>query len=762
MYSPRKRSLEVFNAASAPIRLKILRLLYSIGPLNYSEIMNQLELSPNRDAGKFAYHLKSTVNAGLVNLVKETKKYKITPIGRAVVDFDQRIDEHLQRAQGKLLVRTSRIAIEEFDKNMISQVLNREAGVPIDLAQKIAGETEERLQKLDTLYLTASLIREFVNAILIEKGLQEYRHKLTRLGIPVYDVTRIIKSAIGPSQNVETLHSLTGDNVFREYTLLNVLPRDVADAHLSGSLHVSGLEHRILKLNEFQHDLRLFLQNGFRSDQMGISLNPPKNLCTALLIVSAIIENSQTGLAGEQCINHFNLFLAPFVQKESSEKLNEILTLFLFNINKAVVSGSPIKISLGLDFTVPRHLAEEEAIGIDGRPTGCYGDYTDDAQKLLNKLVDINLSETHKPIFNPKLIFNINTNILRKKEIRSSIQKVHKLVARYGTPYFINLTKKWQNKASYISTGTRLASDWTNDWELDTIRSGAMDNIIINLPRLAYESRGSDTKLRESLNNCLEIIGKSLDIERHEIKDRVNFSLLPILSQKIRGEQYLRLRNSTSLIGFIGLNEATKIQTDHQLGYDNEAFRFAFKLIKYMANRVEKLSKELDFRINLTQTSNLEVSQRLAELDAKKFGWGVVFTQGTKENPYYTDLVAVPLETEISIKERLKVEGAFHKFSKGGHISLIELVETEQKLSSLLETTEIICKNDVGAFAFSRAYSFCDNCRRSFVGIMLKCPSCKAVDSLTQYGRLVPSYLPLNDWPKPKKMAVNKRFRYII
>ena len=123
MYNPRKRSLEIFNAASAPIRLKILRLLYSVGPLNYSEIMNQLELSPNRDAGKFAYHLKSTVNAGLVNFVKETKKYKISSIGRSVIDFDQRIDEYLQRAQGKLLVRTSRIAIEEFDKNMFVRFL---------------------------------------------------------------------------------------------------------------------------------------------------------------------------------------------------------------------------------------------------------------------------------------------------------------------------------------------------------------------------------------------------------------------------------------------------------------------------------------------------------------------------------------------------------------------------------------------------------------------------------------------------------------
>ena len=93
---------------------------------------------------------------------------------------------------GKLYVRTSRQAMEEFNADKILQSLVKEAGMPVELAQKITSETESRLYKFQTQYLTAPLIREMVNSLLVEHNLEEYRHKLTRLGLPVYDVTQLL------------------------------------------------------------------------------------------------------------------------------------------------------------------------------------------------------------------------------------------------------------------------------------------------------------------------------------------------------------------------------------------------------------------------------------------------------------------------------------------------------------------------------------------------------------------------------------------
>ncbi|TMI27925.1 helix-turn-helix transcriptional regulator, partial [Candidatus Bathyarchaeota archaeon] len=73
-------SSEVIDAASAPVRLQILKLLTSRGPLPYTEIMTEAKLDPVRDAGKFVYHLKTLRKAGLVTVEKGTKKYSITEL----------------------------------------------------------------------------------------------------------------------------------------------------------------------------------------------------------------------------------------------------------------------------------------------------------------------------------------------------------------------------------------------------------------------------------------------------------------------------------------------------------------------------------------------------------------------------------------------------------------------------------------------------------------------------------------------------------
>jgi hypothetical protein len=70
-------------------------------------------------------------------------------------------------------------------KSHLDDLMNGKIGT---LAKEIAEEAKKRLKTLRKPFLTAPLIREVINAILIEKNLSDYRHKLTRLGIPPYDI----------------------------------------------------------------------------------------------------------------------------------------------------------------------------------------------------------------------------------------------------------------------------------------------------------------------------------------------------------------------------------------------------------------------------------------------------------------------------------------------------------------------------------------------------------------------------------------------
>ena len=188
----RVRGIKVLKAISSSLRLQILNLLFDKGPLSYTELMSSLKMNPSRDAGRFAYHLKFLLKADLTEADVESRKYCLTELGKMVIEIADRVDKKALKPKG-MLVRASRFALEDFDANRIATSLMREAKMPAELAQKMAKEAEKRLLKAKTKYVTAPLVREIVNAMLIENGLEEYRHKLTRLGLPVHEVTLLIE-----------------------------------------------------------------------------------------------------------------------------------------------------------------------------------------------------------------------------------------------------------------------------------------------------------------------------------------------------------------------------------------------------------------------------------------------------------------------------------------------------------------------------------------------------------------------------------------
>lgn len=575
MHNPRRLGTRVLKAVSSSLRLQVLNMLFDRGPLSYTEVMNILHLNPSRDAGRFAYHLKFLIKADLVEPDAAAKKYKLTELGRMLVEVAERIEEKSFKRR-KMMVRTSRLSMEEFDRNKIAAVLVKEADVPQDLAQKIARETEGRLLEIKAKYLTAPLIRELVNAILIEKGLEEYRHKLTRLGLPVYDVTQLIKSAGTGSYSVSAVHESAGDAVIEEYTLLNALPRDIADAHLSGSLHLDNLGVWILKPAEFVHDLSFFFKHGLQLNgpQLAAFVSPPpRSLEAAFTMISHLLRISALEISGEQLLDYFNIFLAPFVRGISPERIRENLRLFVLDMNQNVPNSEKLLTSsVGLEFGIPSYFEDKEAIGPGGKKEGVYSDYSEESSLLLSLLLETVLEESRqKPLFQPSLLVKLRPETLLNNEYKPVLDLAHQLAAERGLPYFANLASKEQAHASYLATGSRFTNDWKGDWEIDTQRLGTADKVLINLPRIVYESEAKATKFYELLDEQLEMALRAMEMKYQIIKMRGREGLLPFLTHKASGEQYSRFENFTRLIGLVGLNEAIESFYGKSVLEDNRA-----------------------------------------------------------------------------------------------------------------------------------------------------------------------------------------------
>jgi ribonucleoside-triphosphate reductase len=144
-----------------------------------------------------------------------------------------------------LFVRTSEESISDWDRSKITDALIRETLIDRDTANEISKEAEHMIRKSGIQVITAPLIRELVNARLIEKGLESTRKMHTRLGMPLYDVDNLILHPNKENANVphgpEATNLTLAEGIKKEYALLSVFSQDIADAHMNGDIHLHDL-----------------------------------------------------------------------------------------------------------------------------------------------------------------------------------------------------------------------------------------------------------------------------------------------------------------------------------------------------------------------------------------------------------------------------------------------------------------------------------------------------------------------------------------
>ncbi|MFZ0966593.1 MAG: anaerobic ribonucleoside-triphosphate reductase [Candidatus Bathyarchaeia archaeon] len=727
----RVRGVKILKAVSSPLRLQILNLLFDRGPLSYTELMGSLKMNPSRDAGRFAYHLKFLLKADLIEADVEAKKYCLTELGKIVIDVTERIEKKAFKPKG-MLVRTSRFAPEEFDANKIANSLIKETKMPAELAQKVAKEAEKWLLKSKTKYLTAPLVREVANAILIEKGLEEYRHKLTRLGLPVYDVTTLIDTKSKTSEGSTSIHETAGETVLKEYILLNVFPRDIADAHLSGSLHIHGLSSWILKPSEIIHDLRFFFQNGLNLEEINVlqsSYSPPQNLESALSIAFNVLLHSVKEIDETQTIDYFNVFLAPFVKGMDFSEIKEALRLFIANINQHVNA------SLGLELTIPDFIADKPAFGPSGKHVGKYADFFEESQILASLIFEIFAEESvRKPLFNPKIILKMRPETFADEKAKAMLLKAHQLASEKGLPYFANMLEKDQKYSVFSSSGFRLKADLNGDWEIDTLRTGCLGYVTINLPRITYESGKDKTKFFEIFRERFEMATRALEIKDRALKQHGK-GLLPFLMQSVNGDHYFRLENCSRIINLAGLKEALEAFNEKSIREDEKKLEFAEEIMQNILAYIQKIGRKRGKRLSTAIMLDFEASERLVQLDIERYGIAKVRFSGTREKPFYSTISKLILQDgkispEPSILER-KMRGLH-----GGNLTVIDLGEVEHKPDELMSLTKQIFEvYNMEFLTYNRKLTYCVNCKRSWFGLLHKCPSCGSTSTLTVFDR---------------------------
>ncbi|HAV43590.1 TPA: anaerobic ribonucleoside-triphosphate reductase [bacterium] len=672
-----------------------------------------------------------------------------------------------------LFVRSSKDNILIWDRKRIMDALVREAQIQPEMADKISQEVEKDVREFKVKYLTAPLIRELVDVKLIEHGLEEARKSHARLGIPLRDAEELIiyhnKENANIPHNPEATNLTLAESIKREYALLNVFSEDVADAHICGDIHLHdlGMIDRPYCSGQNLEYVKKFGLNLTNSLSMAKPAKHPETLLAHMVKYSASLQGHFAGAIGWDAVN---LFFAPFLVGLSDKEMRQIAQMLIFEYSQQAVArgGQAIFSDINLYWEIPKHFENVPAIGPGGTYTGKnYSDYIEEAQRFAWALFDVYLGGDGcgRPFFFPKPLVHITEKFFSTPRHAEFLEHICSVVAEKGNTYFVFD----RGDTAKISECCRLSfkleqsdlDDAQHPWKM---RYSAIQNITLNLPRLAYLAKSNDYKLFKKLEELLELAVKAHLQKRGFITKLLALGdegSLSLLAMKSDGEFYLRMHRATYLIGLLGLNEMVQFHTGREMHESEDSFKFGLKTIAHLNLLCKELSKKYGMRFVLEQTPAESTAYRFARLDVDHHPESLQVVKGDKESGgvYYTNSTYLNVGESISPIERVKKEGLLHNLIEAGALTHIWLGETKPLPSSLASFVIKTFRHTQSAqIAFSPEFTSCNDCQRFARGLYDKCPACAStnVEGIT---RITGYFSKVSGWNKGKLAELRDRYR---
>ncbi|HUL30312.1 MAG TPA: anaerobic ribonucleoside-triphosphate reductase [Thermodesulfobacteriota bacterium] len=673
-----------------------------------------------------------------------------------------------------LFVRTSDESMLGWDRQRIVDALMRETYVDFDTAKTIAREVEDLIATSKIRRITAPLIRELVDTKLVERGLEQARKMHTRLGMPLYDIDQLILHPNKENANIphgpEATNLTLAERIKKEYALLTVFSQDVADAHMRGDIHLHdlGFIDRPYCSGQSLEYIKRFGLSLPNSIAMAKPAKHPEVLLAHMVKFAAALQTHFAGAIGWDSIN---LFFAPYLVGMSDRELRQLAQMMIFEFSQQAVArgGQAIFTDLNLYWEIPKHFENVPALGPGGEFTGkTYSDYLKESQSFVNAIFDVYQEGdgSGRPFFFPKPLVHITEKFFQTPGHADFLSHICEVASEKGNTYFVFD----RGETAKISECCRLSfkldqtdlEDAKQPWKM---RYSALQNVTLNLPRIAYLAKGEDSALFSKIAEFVEMAVKAHLEKKRFIEKLLSLGEkgpLALLAMNRDGSPYLRMHRASFLVGMVGLNELVQIHTEREMHQSKGAFKFGLKVIAHMKLLVDKFSQRYGMRFVLEQTPAESTAYRFAKLDLKyhspKSGH-IVKGDISKGEIYYTNSTYLNNAAVLNPIERVRQEGLFHPLIEAGaltHIWLGEAKPSKASLANFVIKTFQWTQND--QIAFSPEFTTCNVCNRTSRGLRSACAYCGSedVDGIT---RITGYFTKVSSWNKGKIGELRNRYR---
>ncbi|MBA4460233.1 MAG: ArsR family transcriptional regulator, partial [Nitrosopumilaceae archaeon] len=549
--------------------------------------------------------------------------------------------------------------------------------LPIELAQKITEEVENRIYKYQTTYLTGSLIREMVNSVLLEHGHEEYRNKLARLGLPVYDVQEMLTNLDNVGNGTDGLLFNTGQRVFAEHLLTNILPKDVADSHLSGDLHITNPGVWSMIPDTIFVNVKELIEDGI--------VLGGKNLDVSRVPLSKSLDDITSSLS----------VIISLLSKEASQEivLDGIVSLF----GKQTKNIEELEQKIANAFAVASTTPNYNKAGTNVSIRLALGSDT----KIVNAI--INAYKNYTSITpTPKIGLIIDYS---KGKISDVSAKTAEIISIGGKVTF----SKDRISSSGITHGTTKST---------TPLAINLQSVSINLPRLAFESNKDETYFRARLALLMKPALSSMALRKKDISDLTRRGLNPILA---KNTQYMQRSSISLVVNLVGLKEAVF----NILGYkDNKEGRsILHKVIETAVDVAAKKGKEIGDPVHISMTET-DGSKRFATLDGEKYGKNSALNS---ESDSYSQGIVLNASEVTDFTNKSEEITECNKLSKilNGGLSVALQIDDNAQVADIKKSIEKTAEL-TNSFTPAKSIAICGECGFKDEPFTEKCPKCKS------------------------------------
>ncbi|WP_269524267.1 anaerobic ribonucleoside-triphosphate reductase [Coraliomargarita parva] len=497
---------------------------------------------------------------------------------------------------------------------------------------------------------------------------------------------------------IPTQRDLLAGIIAKHYAKQYLLPKDVVAAHESGDLHYHDLDYAPFfpMFNCMLVDLEGMLTRGFKMGNAEIE--PPRSIATATAVTAQIIAQVASHIYGGTTINRIDESLAPYVtasyekhlaigrewgipdteayaRKLTEKECYDAFQSLEYEVNTLHTSNGQtpfVTLGFGLGESWESRLIQQSI--------------------LRNRIRG--LGKQHKtPVF-PKLVFAVKEGLNRKAgDPNHDIKQLAlECASKRMYPDILNYDQTVKVTGSFkYPMGCRSFLGCYTD-EAGEVHEGRnnLGVVSLNLPRIALEAKGDESRFFELLGQRLELARKALDTRIARLQD-VPARVAPILYME--GACGVRLKPDDSVsklfkngrasisLGYIGLHETINALYGGETHvFDCETLREkAVAIVKVLREAVDTWKAETGYGFSLYSTPSENLCDRFCRLDLKKFGQ----IAGVTEKGYYTNSFHLDVEKKVNPYDKLDFEQVYPPLANGGFICYGEYPNMQHNLEAL-------------------------------------------------------------------------------